>query len=87
MPDRTLTETDPRALKEKPPFDERRQQPPGTEHQMQTRPDHGGDSKSDTMERPTQPAELAPAYVFLASGESTYVTGSVMDLTGGKKLP
>lgn len=37
--------------------------------------------------RPAQPAELAPAYVFLASGESSYVTGSVMDLTGGEMLP
>lgn len=37
--------------------------------------------------RPAQPVELAPAYVYLASGESSYVTGSVMDLTGGKQLP
>ena len=43
--------------------------------------------KTDPMERPAQPAELAPAYVFLASAESNYVTGSVMDLTGGKMLP
>ena len=39
------------------------------------------------MERPAQPAELAPAYVYLASQDSSYVTGSVMDLTGGKMLP
>jgi|SRR5579883_2369455 len=39
------------------------------------------------MTRPAQPAELAPAYVYLASGESSYVTGSVMDLTGGEMLP
>ena len=39
------------------------------------------------MERPAQPAELAPAYVFLASQESKFITGSVMDLTGGKMLP
>jgi NAD(P)-dependent dehydrogenase (short-subunit alcohol dehydrogenase family) len=37
--------------------------------------------------RPAQPAELAPAYVFLASSEASYVTGSVMDLTGGRLLP
>ncbi len=37
--------------------------------------------------RPAQPAELAPAYVYLASSESSYVTGSVMDLTGGRMLP
>jgi len=39
------------------------------------------------FQRPAQPAELAPAYVFLASQEASYVTGSVMDLTGGKMLP
>jgi NAD(P)-dependent dehydrogenase (short-subunit alcohol dehydrogenase family) len=39
------------------------------------------------MRRPAQPAEIAPAYVFLASGESSYVTGSVVDLTGGEMLP
>src|SRR5581483_2701316 len=37
--------------------------------------------------RPAQPAELAPAYVFLASDESSYVTGSIVDMTGGKMLP
>ncbi len=44
--------------------------------------------KQGTMERPAQPAELAPAYVFLAAQqESGYITGSVLDLTGGKMLP
>jgi len=43
--------------------------------------------QGDLMGRPAQPAELAPAYVFLASAESNYVTGSVIDLTGGKMLP
>jgi NAD(P)-dependent dehydrogenase (short-subunit alcohol dehydrogenase family) len=43
--------------------------------------------ESSLMERPAQPAELAPAYVFLASNESSYVTGSVLDMTGGRKLP
>ncbi len=43
--------------------------------------------KSDAMTRPAQPAELAPAYVFLAAQDSSYVTGSVMDLTGGRMLP
>jgi len=41
----------------------------------------------DLMKRPAQPAELAPAYVFLASNESSYVTGSVLDMTGGRQLP
>lgn len=37
--------------------------------------------------RPGQPAELAPAYVFLASQESSYVTSEVIGVTGGKHLP
>ena len=44
--------------------------------------------KADALERPAQPAELAPAYVFLAATqESSYITGSVLDLTGGRMLP
>jgi len=43
--------------------------------------------KNDPFQRPAQPAELAPAYVYLATQDSSYVTGSVMDLTGGKMLP
>lgn len=43
--------------------------------------------KSNPQERPAQPAELAPTYVFLASDESRYITGAVFDLTGGKMLP
>jgi NAD(P)-dependent dehydrogenase (short-subunit alcohol dehydrogenase family) len=43
--------------------------------------------KTNPMERPAQPAELAPAYVFLASQDAQFITGSVMDLTGGKMLP
>ena len=38
-------------------------------------------------ERPGQPAELAPVYVFLASRESSYVCGEVIGVTGGKPLP
>lgn len=33
--------------------------------------------------RAGQPAELAPAYVFLASSDSTYITGEVIAVTGG----
>ncbi|MBB2988371.1 SDR family oxidoreductase [Terracoccus luteus] len=33
--------------------------------------------------RPGQPAELAPAFVFLASAESSYVTGATIHVNGG----
>lgn len=42
--------------------------------------------KTNPMKRPAQPAELAPAYVYLASAASSFVTASVMDLTGGKRI-
>ncbi|WP_078597473.1 SDR family oxidoreductase [Evansella clarkii] len=35
------------------------------------------------MGRPGQPAELAPAYVYLASGDSSYVSGQVIHINGG----
>jgi NAD(P)-dependent dehydrogenase (short-subunit alcohol dehydrogenase family) len=38
------------------------------------------------MGRAGQPAELAPAYVFFASQESSYITGEVLGVTGGKPL-
>ena len=38
------------------------------------------------MGRPGQPAELAPAFVFLASQESSYVTGETIAVTGGTPL-
>jgi NAD(P)-dependent dehydrogenase (short-subunit alcohol dehydrogenase family) len=38
------------------------------------------------MGRPGQPAELAPVYVFLASQDSTYITGECIGVTGGKPL-
>jgi NAD(P)-dependent dehydrogenase (short-subunit alcohol dehydrogenase family) len=38
------------------------------------------------MGRAGQPAELAPAYVFFASQESSYVTGEVLGVTGGQVL-
>jgi NAD(P)-dependent dehydrogenase (short-subunit alcohol dehydrogenase family) len=37
--------------------------------------------------RPGQPAEVAPAFVFLASQESSYITGEVIGVTGGHHLP
>ena len=36
------------------------------------------------LERPGQPAEVAPAFVYLACADSTYVTGQVMHVNGGE---
>jgi NAD(P)-dependent dehydrogenase (short-subunit alcohol dehydrogenase family) len=36
--------------------------------------------------RPAQPAELAPAYVFLAAADSRFITGEVIGVTGGRLL-
>ena len=42
----------------------------------------------DTPEgRAAQPAELAPAFVFFASQESSYVTGERLGVAGGKPMP
>lgn len=39
------------------------------------------------LKRPGQPAEVAPAYVFLASQESSFITAEVIGVTGGQHLP
>lgn len=36
------------------------------------------------MKRPGQPEELAPAYVFLASDDSSYMSGQMIHVNGGK---
>ena len=43
--------------------------------------------KDTVIGRAAQPAELAPAYVFLASNDARYITGSVVDVTGGEQIP
>jgi len=39
--------------------------------------------KNVPMERPGQPEECAPAYVYLASKDSSYMTGQVLHINGG----
>ncbi|MEM7553077.1 MAG: SDR family oxidoreductase [Cyanobacteria bacterium P01_A01_bin.84] len=36
------------------------------------------------MKRAAQPEELAPSYVFLASQDSSFITGALLDVTGGQ---
>jgi NAD(P)-dependent dehydrogenase (short-subunit alcohol dehydrogenase family) len=42
--------------------------------------------QDNPLGRPAQPAELAPAYVFLASADATFVNGEVIGVTGGRLL-
>jgi NAD(P)-dependent dehydrogenase (short-subunit alcohol dehydrogenase family) len=47
-------------------------------------PEFGG---SKPTGRPAQPAEVAPSYVFLASEDSSYLSGEVVGVTGGGLMP
>jgi len=42
--------------------------------------------QDNQMGRPAQPAELAPSYVFLASDDSSFITGQVIGVTGGAPI-
>lgn len=46
-----------------------------------------GFGASTAMGRMGQPVELAPAYVFLASPESSYVVGETINVNGGLPVP
>ncbi|MBA4852769.1 SDR family oxidoreductase [Emticicia sp. BO119] len=51
-----------------------------------TFPDESLDTfgKDTPMQRAGQPAEVAPAYVFLASEDASYITGQVIHVNGGE---
>jgi NAD(P)-dependent dehydrogenase (short-subunit alcohol dehydrogenase family) len=38
------------------------------------------------LHRPGQPAELAPAYVLLASNDGSYISGAMIPVTGGRSM-
>lgn len=42
--------------------------------------------KSTAMGRPGQPSEVAPAYVFLASKDASYISGQVIHVNGGEAV-
>jgi len=48
-------------------------------------PKHIATFGTDTpMKRPAQPVEIAPAFVFLASQDSSYITGQIIHVNGGE---
>lgn len=48
-------------------------------------PEHVATFGTNTpMARAGQPVEIAPAYVFLASGDSSYMSGQILHVNGGK---
>lgn len=52
-----------------------------------TLPDTSEFGGNSPLGRAAQPAEMAPAYVFLASPEASYITAEVVNATGGTPLP
>ncbi|MEW2630693.1 SDR family oxidoreductase [Streptomyces sp. NPDC048389] len=52
-----------------------------------TMPDTAEFGKQSPFGRPAQPAEMAPAYVFLASPQASYITAEIVNATGGTPLP
>ncbi|APY89596.1 KR domain-containing protein [Streptomyces alfalfae] len=52
-----------------------------------TLPDTAEFGKQAPMGRPAQPAEMAPAYVFLASEHASFITAEIVNATGGTPLP
>lgn len=56
----------------------------GSRQQPEALPEFG---EQTPLGRAGQPAELAPAFVYLASGESSYVTGATIHVNGGMPTP
>ncbi|MEV7200385.1 MULTISPECIES: SDR family oxidoreductase [Streptomyces] len=52
-----------------------------------TMPDTVEFGKQSPLGRPAQPAEMAPAYVFLASPHASFITAEILNATGGTPLP
>jgi NAD(P)-dependent dehydrogenase (short-subunit alcohol dehydrogenase family) len=52
-----------------------------------TMPETSEFGEQSPIGRPAQPAEMAPAYVFLASEDASYITAEILNATGGTPLP
>lgn len=49
-----------------------------------TMPDADSFGQDTPMGRPGQPVEVAPAFVFLASNDASYIAGATIPVTGGR---
>ncbi|MHC5261473.1 SDR family oxidoreductase [Streptomyces sp. UC4497] len=52
-----------------------------------TLPDTTEFGKQAPLGRPAQPSEMAPAYVYLASDQASFITAEILNATGGTPLP
>ncbi|MCC9742807.1 SDR family oxidoreductase [Streptomyces sp. MNU89] len=52
-----------------------------------TMPDTEKFGKQAPLGRPAQPAEMAPAFVYLASQDASFITAEILNATGGTPLP
>lgn len=79
-----------------PPYPEQHLEIPGTDKALNPKADHGETSykgsgkltrrkavQNTPLKRAGQPVELAPVYVLLASQDSSYMSGSTVQVTGG----
>ena len=53
---------------------------------VMTDPKFGADPSKSTLRRIAEPDEIAPAYLFLASSASSYMTGQVLSVDGGSMM-
>jgi NAD(P)-dependent dehydrogenase (short-subunit alcohol dehydrogenase family) len=42
------------------------------------------ENRDNAMKRAAQPEELAPTYVYFACEDSSFVTGAILEVTGGQ---
>jgi NAD(P)-dependent dehydrogenase (short-subunit alcohol dehydrogenase family) len=49
-----------------------------------TMPEPENFGENTPTKRPGQPVEIAPSFVFLASEESSYISGATLPVTGGR---
>jgi NAD(P)-dependent dehydrogenase (short-subunit alcohol dehydrogenase family) len=58
---------------------------PATEADMELKPDVKQHGLQSALKRAGQPEEPAPAYVYFASGESSYTTSALLEIHGASQ--